>query len=308
MPMKFVKRSSFGWGPANAGYAPCRNGLVIHYNGGNTGLYKKPHSSCVSYWKNTRSFHINGNGWNDIGYSFGVCPHGYVFEGRGWQKNQAAQPGGNTTWTSCTLMSGPSENPTDAQIQGVRELRKWLMGKGLKSAIKGHRDFFATACPGNKLYALVKNGTFAKAPGKTTPPKDIEDMPKHLDTSGTADLKLTAGKWKYLTFKSADGKHWPSVLDGSKGGAYYSADVSIRLIAPEGAECQVRIVETDAKDNVVKEYGPICEDTATKGGSFLSFCKNGDLQKGRKLRAMVVCYSDGAVVTDCNMDVLYWEK
>lgn len=162
--MKLVQRAAFGW-PATASRvaAPTR-GLVIHYDGDDQGLAGKPHSACVAYWRRTRGFHMGpARGWADIGYSFGCCPHGEVFEGRGLGHEQAAQPGGNTTWYSCTLMSGPSERPTQAQIDAVRQLRAWLMSKGVGPAVKGHRDFISTSCPGDLLYSLVRDGTFTSA-------------------------------------------------------------------------------------------------------------------------------------------------
>lgn len=168
-PANFVSRSDLGWGASPAAYANPTSGLVIHYDSSNLGLAGKPHSACVTYWKNTRSFHVNGNGWADIGYSFFCCPHSYILEGRGIRKTQAAQPGGNTTYYSCTLAGGPSEDPTSAQIDAVRRLRKWLMDDyGVAGTVKGHRDFISTSCPGDKAYALVKNGTFGKAPGDAT--------------------------------------------------------------------------------------------------------------------------------------------
>lgn len=185
MALKLVRRSSFGWGSSAAGYGPCRNGLVVHYDGNNQGLARKAHSACVTYWKNTRRFHMGPKrGWADIGYSYGVCPHGYAFEGRGWQKQQAAQPGGNSTWTSVTFMSGDAEAPTAAQLQAFRDLRAYLRGKGLASRIKGHRNFVSTSCPGGKLYALVTNTRSAlyagggSTGGSTS--KTTEDLVKAL--------------------------------------------------------------------------------------------------------------------------------
>ena len=162
--MKMVPRTTFGWGPSSAAAATPRNGLVIHYDGSNQGLAGKPHSACVTYWKNTRRFHMGASrGWADIGYSFGACPHGEVFEGRGLGRTQAAQPGGNTTWYSVTLMSGPAEDPTPEQVEAVRQLRAWLMSKGVGPAVKGHRDFFSTSCPGDRLYRLVRDGVFSRS-------------------------------------------------------------------------------------------------------------------------------------------------
>jgi hypothetical protein len=161
--MDFVPRSSFGWPATAANRAHPTLGLVVHYDGSDQGLAGKPHSACVDYWKRTRLFHMHTRGWLDIGYSFGACPHGMVLEGRGLDREQAAQPGGNTTWYSVTLMSGPGEHPTDKQITAVRELRAWLIGKGLAAAVRGHRDFVSTDCPGSVLYGMVHDGTFAKS-------------------------------------------------------------------------------------------------------------------------------------------------
>lgn len=163
--MRLVTRKEFGWGTTGAAYAKPRKGLVIHYDGSDQNLAGKPHAACVDYWRRTRKFHTGSNRqWVDIGYSFGACPHGMVFEGRGENHAQAAQPGGNTTWYSVTLMSGPGEKPTPPQIEAVRELRAYLMGRGLGAEVKGHRDFYSTSCPGDSLYRLVRDGTFTKSP------------------------------------------------------------------------------------------------------------------------------------------------
>jgi Putative peptidoglycan binding domain len=169
--VKLEKRSSFGWPATAAGSAPCKNGLVVHYDGSNLGLAGKPHTSCQAYWKATRKFHMGpARGWLDIGYSFGVCPHGIVMEGRGWQRQQAAQPGGNATWTSCTFMSGDAEKPTAVQIEAFRELRSWLRGKGLAAAISYHSRFISTSCPGKILRGMVSSGALAGAPAKPSAP------------------------------------------------------------------------------------------------------------------------------------------
>lgn len=165
--MKVVSRDAFGWGPSGGAPAHPREGLVIHYDGSDQGLAARPHSMCLAYWRRTRAFHTGpARGWADIGYSFGACPHGYIFEGRGLDRVQAAQPGGNSSWYSCTLMSGPGEDPTPEQVDAVRQLRGWLMGKGVGPAVKGHRDFYSTSCPGDRLYRLVRDGVFSGSPSK----------------------------------------------------------------------------------------------------------------------------------------------
>lgn len=165
-PAKYVSRSALGWPATKAAYANPRSGLVIHYDGSDQNLANRPHSACVDYWKRTRSFHMRTRGWVDIGYSFFACGHGYVLEGRGLYREQAAQPGGNSTWYSVTLATGPSEKPTKAQVNAVRQLRTWLMepNTSIKAAITGHRDHSSTSCPGNILYRMVKDGSFKGSP------------------------------------------------------------------------------------------------------------------------------------------------
>lgn len=171
-------RTEFEWPrvPGKSGnpvpHANTNMGMVAHYDSANQGLAKKAHSACISYWKNTRSFHMNVRGWSDIGYAYGVCPHGEIFEGRGFGYQQAAQvqqggglPNGNSRWVSCTFMSGPTEEPTPEQLGAWARLRAWLMGAhGVASAVKRHLDFSQTDCPGKILSALVTNGTLGKAP------------------------------------------------------------------------------------------------------------------------------------------------
>lgn len=194
--MQFVKRSAFGWGTSGASYARPTRGLVVHYDSANQGLAGKEHSACVDYWRWARRFHMGpSRGWADVGYSFAACPHGMVFEGRGLNRAQAAQPSGNTTYYSVTLMSGPDEDPTPQQINAVRELRAWLMDKGVGPLVKGHRDFYATSCPGERLYRLVRDGTFAKPPSRSPEEDDVaaKDLWQH-------ELKVPFG--------SAENQEW----------------------------------------------------------------------------------------------------
>lgn len=171
--MKLERRKSFGW-PATspAGYANPTRGLVVHYDGSNQGLAGRPHSACREYWKRTRNFHTGpSRGWADLGYSYGCCPHGIILEGRGLNRAQAAQPGGNTTWYSVTFMGGPSEHPTSAQLRAFRELRAYLMNRDVAGVVSYHGRFISTSCPGPILIGLVNSGAIIRGDaGGTTPP------------------------------------------------------------------------------------------------------------------------------------------
>jgi hypothetical protein len=152
----------------------------VHYDGSDQGLAKADHKKCIFYWKATRRFHMGAaRGWKDIGYSFGVCPHGYVFEGRGWTYTQAAQPGGNQTWTSVTFMSGKHETPTDAQVEAFQALRDCLRGKGLQAAITKHMIFISTDCPGSILSGMVNSKALLRVlnPDKPAPKPELKEDP-----------------------------------------------------------------------------------------------------------------------------------
>jgi N-acetylmuramoyl-L-alanine amidase-like protein len=241
--MKLERRSSFGWGATPAPSAPCRNGIVVHYDGSNQGLADKSHSACRTYWSNTRRFHINTRGWLDIGYSAAVCPHGIVMEGRGFFRSQAAQPGGNTTWTSVTFMSGPSERPTTTQINAFRELRSWLRAQKVAAAIRGHRDFVSTSCPGNILYRMVQNGTLAGAPSNEPPEEEPLRIVVSLGLSDT--VSVPAGERIDLRlgreFSDPDGIHAEDAHGvAPKDSAYYHVSAAVRLEGlPEGQSARL---------------------------------------------------------------------
>ncbi|MEW2354972.1 hypothetical protein [Spirillospora sp. NPDC029432] len=224
------------------------------------------------------------------GNSFSACPHGYVMEGRGLNRQQAAQPGGNSTWYSCTLMSGPDESPTDAQVQAVRELRAWLMGKGVAGAVRGHRDFISTSCPGDRLYRLVKNGTFGKAPSEE------DDMPDYVSVGMAEAQEFPPDVWVTVDwgkeYADSDHHHWdrggPSIIEGPARYAL-TANVQVEGLAP-GTELQARVVERDDESGN-EEVGPMDEYVASGGATFVHYVVSADtVSRGARVRFQVIHY------------------
>ncbi|MFE6305049.1 N-acetylmuramoyl-L-alanine amidase [Nocardiopsis sp. NPDC057823] len=166
--MKLITRKMWG-GPASIGsYANPTKGCVAHYNGGAIGLIGKPHLACYDYVRRVHRQHLN-QGWAGGGYSALACPHGYVFEMRGLDRQQAAQPGGNSTWYSIQMMVGGNEKPTPEMIQAWRDYRTYIrQRRAVASAIRGHYQFISTSCPGTPTKRLIADGTLAGA-GSGTP-------------------------------------------------------------------------------------------------------------------------------------------
>lgn len=297
MTIRWVTRDDMGWGPTPAVPAPCDQGLVLHYDGVNRQLASRPHSACVSYWQATRDYHVNTRGWSDIGYSYGACPHGYIHEGRGLRRIQAAQQGGNTSWHSVTTMSGPDEDITALQIQAIRELHNYLVARGIGSSQRGHRDFNETACPGDIVYNMLRDGTLS--PGADLP--EVPDMPEYVYIVDTLPVPLTLGAWHSIAFdeerSDVGGNHTPGAQTFC-GGAQYSGTVQVHVSGLDsGSEIFLRVVQDDSDGETVV--------THSRGGRtvwmsvpYFTFPFTGRVATGRRAKIQVMAEGSGAPVLE----------
>ncbi len=117
------------------------------------------------------NFHVNGNGWSDIGYNYLIDPDGVVYEGRGNDVLGAHFCGQNTnTLGVCILGDFTAVVPTLEARLVLADLLAWktcdIGADPLDSAfhapsgltlphICGHRDGCATSCPGDQFYPLL---------------------------------------------------------------------------------------------------------------------------------------------------------
>ncbi|MFD1542647.1 peptidoglycan recognition protein family protein [Nonomuraea guangzhouensis] len=155
-------------------------GVKVHYTGGRVepGIIGD-HAVCVSLVQSIQGYHMDGNGWIDIGYSFVACPHRKVFEGRGLHHLPAANGAGLNAGHYAVLglvgNAGLVE-PPDGVLHGILDAVEYVRERGnAGKEIKGHRDGYSTDCPGEPLYAWVKRG--APRPGGSTPPPDPPTTP-----------------------------------------------------------------------------------------------------------------------------------
>lgn len=163
--MKLVTRAQLGWPTTAAPSQPTARGVKVHYEGTpvSTNL-RTDHDACITEWKNIRKSHLANKteGYSDVAYNYAACPHGYLLEGRGLRKrtgangNQALNQG-HYAIVGLVGSSGLTE-PTDAMLGAIRDGIELLRKNGAGSEIKGHRDGYATACPGGPLYAWVQKG------------------------------------------------------------------------------------------------------------------------------------------------------
>ncbi len=139
--------------------------IVHHADGSNTS------SDWAATVRAIRDFHVNTNGWADVGYNFLIAPDGTLYEGR--RSNNTDVTGAHfcgfnaATMGVCMLGSYTSVNiTTSAKNTLVRTLAWKCCDKGIDPLaqslhassninlfrISGHRDGCATSCPGNTFY------------------------------------------------------------------------------------------------------------------------------------------------------------
>ena len=174
-----------------------KNGFVIHHNGPPANCVGRTHDRCIKFWNAVKSYHT-GKGWSDIAYSFGVCPHGIRFTGRGWYKNQFANgtdvvppyDGKDSEWYTVLVFIGQDEVPPPEMIEATAA----LITEGRDSAFCGmrvlpHNAFKKKACPGPEFSALAQlwNGRSISAKQDPQPPEtevtDVENMIVYVDDS-----------------------------------------------------------------------------------------------------------------------------
>jgi hypothetical protein len=176
-----------GWGAeeeivrAKPVYAPQLKLAVVHHTAG-TNAYSPAQAAAIV--RGIEVYHVQGNGWNDIGYNFLVDRYGTVYEGRGGGITRnvvgAHAEGFNQGTVGVALIGNFSAaRPTQAQQDALVKLLAWRLdvahvdplstvvytsGGNAKyrrgklvtlRAISGHRDTGPSECPGSGAYALL---------------------------------------------------------------------------------------------------------------------------------------------------------
>ncbi|MFC7264855.1 peptidoglycan recognition protein family protein [Streptomyces lutosisoli] len=141
-------------------------------------------SQAPSVIRSIYRYHVVSSGWRDIGYNFLVDKCGNIYEGRAGGVAKAVRGahtlGFNTNSMGIAVLgSFGNEKPSSAAVQAIARLTAWKLGlyganprgktyltsgggnlyqKGKSvrlNVISGHRDGFATECPGKLLYGKL---------------------------------------------------------------------------------------------------------------------------------------------------------
>jgi hypothetical protein len=183
-----TSRSSWGARPPKASptIAPgLKMGFVHHTVSAND--YRP--ADIPGMLRGIQAYHMDVNGWDDIGYNFLVDRAGQIWEGRagGVDRNVVgAHVGGFNTGSVGVAVIGDyrSVEPTSASLGAVGQVLGWRLaragvdptasttmtspsGRSVSlRTISGHRDAAPTECPGQQLYdelPLVRRAAARKA-------------------------------------------------------------------------------------------------------------------------------------------------
>ena len=130
--------------------------LYVHYSD-SPGRGLKTKAKQVAAVDAIREYHVNGNGWYDIGYSYicaqpwGFYPKARIWRGRGKGYVPASQDGHNTGSVSVCVIANGLESLKPQTITAIAALAREL---GC-SRILGHKDVNATSCPGSAIYSAL---------------------------------------------------------------------------------------------------------------------------------------------------------
>ncbi len=144
--------------------------LIVHHEvGANTS------SDWAARVRAIQNFHMDGNGWSDIGYNFLISPTGTIYEGRaGGDRSTGAHFCGKNSQTMgvCMLGDYSTVTPTNLTQEALASLFAWKANKenidpegasyhysvGTLNNIAGHRDGGGcTVCPGDGGYDILEN-------------------------------------------------------------------------------------------------------------------------------------------------------
>lgn len=140
--------------------------LIVHH-GSSPNVTSNWAAVVASYF----DYHVNTNGWSDIGYNYLVAPDGTLFIGRGGGDNVVgAHYCGKNSHTMGVCMIGTYNDvlPTDTALQTLVKILVWkskkenispngasLFAGEILNHIDGHRSGCATECPGNMVWTYL---------------------------------------------------------------------------------------------------------------------------------------------------------
>ncbi|MEU6720763.1 glycoside hydrolase domain-containing protein [Nonomuraea sp. NPDC046802] len=157
--------------PSSNRWEPWAGGVFLHHRG-NGSFSPDSEEDCKKDVAEVFTHDINGD-YDDIQYNFFVCPHGNIYEGRGYERGEAnggayvkidgADVGNNTGFYSICALLRLWNRPSDFMLRSIRDLIAHLRNEAPSnrragSRILPHASGWKTECPGT-LTEYSTNGS-----------------------------------------------------------------------------------------------------------------------------------------------------
>ena len=267
IPANFVTRakwgSTFNYTSNTRMPATCK-GVALHWEGGGLGTF--PHSECDNKVRSIETYHTKTKGWAGIAYNALVCPHGYIFEGRGTKYRSAANgdTAKNNAWFAVCYLGGTGDTfTTEAKAAYIRAVQ-WLRAEGgAGRSVIGHRDVTATECPGAVIEAWLKAANFDGATSASQPQQGADMALTDADITKIWETKNIPGPYKTKSFP--DGR-WTAraiigttVIRAGEAAADAAAALAlVKVLAEKGTSLTAADIEAAVKAGIDAKI-----DTAT---------------------------------------------
>lgn len=133
-----------------------------------------------------RHWHVNGNGWNDVGYHYFITKAGDIQAGRPVANTPAAQAGHNTGTIAICLHGLKEELFTQKQFESLIALCQSIDAAYPNKQIRfrGHREVSTKACPVFKykvVLGLDSSGYMTGSPNIAPPTSSPAPLPPRAD-------------------------------------------------------------------------------------------------------------------------------
>lgn len=142
-----------------------------------------------------RRWHVEENGWKDIGYHFVIDRSGDVVKGRDIERSGAHARGHNANSIGICLVGGWGGATTDQFEEHFTELQRQALWKLLNDLtqkfpdvkIRGHNEVAAKACPCFTVSEFIQNGR----PAEKT--EDVQEGSSNAASLITSIINLLVG-------------------------------------------------------------------------------------------------------------------